>query len=148
MRTLSKLILATSVVFSAAANAIEPPFQLPLYTFKCNMTDAVGFQADRMNWESAKFDVKGNEFLIRPLTEEEKKKHPGFTYGTGEHIGLLHSTCENPHPGIYHCSHIERLGEIKFSSISGRFISTYTGGYWFGGNQGAPAMAIGTCQRV
>ncbi|MGF1761730.1 hypothetical protein L4D76_28320, partial [Photobacterium sagamiensis] len=121
-------------------------------SYLCVAEEATGFFFDNVSWKQAKFNVKEHKFLIRKLKEDEQILfEKGFTYGAIE-LGSNYpeTSClpPNKHTGNIICNN--DLGELKFSPNVGRFIKTYTSGYWSGedNNNNTPYIERGKCSKL
>lgn len=120
--------------------------------FFCVAEEIVGFAfSPAKGWHASNFNTDDKTFVIRKLQNGEM----GFSGGT-ETYGFFElgtdSTldfCEiEGEGGPISCGGL--MGETIFAPSTGRFIRTYTFGYWLGGNEGSdtPYIMRGRCSKI
>ncbi len=99
-------------------------------SYVCTVEDSVGFIYEKGIWKVSQFDMSKDLFLIRKL----KKNDPGFENKKAKPYGVF--AFHKKIPDMF-CSTYEQttmflcsgLGDLKFSSETGRFLRTYPFGY-------------------
>jgi hypothetical protein len=118
-------------------------------TYLCVSEESTGFFFKDGKWEQANFDVSEDKFIIRPI-----KKSDGFYFKDKENpYGVFELGNKRPSKRCKDLGNIVcnvGIGELRFSPETGRFIKTYTAGYWDGidGNEDTPNITRGRCSRV
>lgn len=118
-------------------------------TWLCVSEDSTGFYFEKGKWGRAKFDVQEDKFIIRPIKESDgryfkDKEHPYGVFNLGKNRPS--KRCSNYENIICKVG----LGELFFSPETGRFIKTYTAGYWDGqdNNDNTPNITRGRCSKI
>ncbi|WP_303293442.1 hypothetical protein [Marinobacter sp. ST-43] len=119
--------------------------------FFCVAEEVVGFAySPTKGWHGSNFDSGDKKFVIRKLQKDElgfsedKVMYGFFELGADSTLDL----CEIQHGGLISCRSF--MGEAIFEPGSGRFIRTYTFGYWLGGNEESdtPYIMRGRCSKI
>ncbi len=128
--------------------------------YLCVADQATGFTFKNQKWVPTKFDVSENKYIIREIENGYKffnRERPYGVYALGGKYPRYE--CIDPREFIrelYYCDD-RTLGHFFFSVESGRYLRTYTPGYWdpsdFLGGRGdsysdTPHMEIGRCSEI
>jgi hypothetical protein len=120
-------------------------------TYLCVSEEAVGFYYDQKSWGRTHFKVTEDKYIIRKIKESD----PGYKdrkniFGVFPLGGTYpeYKCFINSNSNAYICN--IGLGQFLFSPDSGRFISTYTKGYWEGedNNDNNPVIRRGRCSKI
>jgi len=117
----------------------------------CITEQSTGFVFKNGNWEHGRFTVEDRKYILRKLTEVDfyyrgDNKYGLFLLGTD----LVGTPCSDRSiSGNIFCE--DFFGQFKFSTKSGRFLMTYTGGYWDSiadDESHTPLISIGRCSKI
>lgn len=119
-------------------------------TYLCVTEDVSGFYFENNKWGHAYFNDR-DKYILRKLKKDESGyTDKNNTYGLFElgENSTLYKCIQNPYSNNFKCTSF--LGEFFYSPKTGRFLKTYTQGYWGGGdnNENTPNMAIGKCSKI
>jgi len=122
-------------------------------SYVCAVEEATGFIYKNGSWEASKFDESKNKFIIRPLKEGDRgfnnrNETPFALFESGRSLPDQYcSLHKNYEETIFAC---RGLGELFFSSKTGRFIKTYTSGYYSEeqGSEISPKIMRGHCSKI
>tara|TARA_Y100001934_G_C12152397_1_gene677947 strand:- start:256 stop:693 length:438 start_codon:yes stop_codon:yes gene_type:complete len=141
-----KLMVAALFFYMATkVSATEDP------TYLCVSEESTGFYYENKSWGRAHFNVSDEKYIIRKIKEnefgfEEKETPYGvFTLGGQNPVYMCFI---DEYSNDFRCK--VGVGEFYFSPESGRFIKTYTAGYWDGvnNNDNTPHIARGRCSKI
>ena len=120
--------------------------------FFCVAEELVGFAySPAQGWHASQFNAEDKKFVLRKLQkgelgfDEDKEIYGFFELGADSTLDF----CEIEGEGSpIRCSSF--MGDTIFELGSGRFIRTYTFGYWVGGNEGSdtPYIMRGRCSKI
>lgn len=120
-------------------------------TYICVSEEATGFYYENKSWGRAHFNVSEDKYILRKIKENElgykDKKNPYGVFSLGgknpEYRCFI-----NEYSGDFVCR--VGLGQFFFSPESGRFLKTYTAGYWDGAdsNDNTPNITRGRCSKI
>lgn len=118
-------------------------------SYLCVVDEITGFYFKNSKWGQASFNPNEEKFIIRKLNDFEKGlRDKKYTYGLVD-LGRenAHGSCIKYGADRIYCTF---MGELHFSIKSGRFIKTYTGGYWDGidNNKNTPHIQRGRCSKI
>lgn len=120
-------------------------------TYLCVSEESTGFYYEKGSWGRRYFNVSEDKYILRKIKEGEfgfkDKENP---YGVFE-LGGKHPTIRcfiSEHSNDFICR--VGFGQFFFSPESGRFIKTYTAGYWDGvdNNDNTPNITRGRCSKI
>ncbi len=121
-------------------------------TYFCAAEETTGFHFKSGNWGRANFNVSNDKFIIRRIKPGElyykDKIHPYGIFTLGEKHPSLRCLPPSESSDIIRCT--VGIGELFFSPESGRFLRTYTAGYWGGADsdKDTPHITIGRCSKI
>ena len=143
MRTVKILLISLLFSFSLAVGAED-------LSFLCIAEGASGFRFENGSWHSVAFDVSEAKYILKKVKESEfgfeDKENPYGLYDFGESSTI--TRCSQSESGDFMC--LVGTGDFFFSPSSGRFIKTYTLGYWDGvdSNDNTPHIERGRCSKI
>lgn len=117
----------------------------------CITEQSTGFVFKNGKWEQGRFTVEDRKYILRKLTKSDfyyrgNNKYGLFLVGAD----LAGTPCGDPSiSGSIFCADFS--GQFKFSTKSGRFLMTYTGGYWDSSvdkESHTPLISIGRCSKI
>lgn len=119
--------------------------------YVCNIEASTGFAYKHGKWRVTQFNDVGQKFLLRTLKADD----PGFnvrdktTYGVFEIGRKIPQLFFSIHDELTHIS-CSGVGELFFSSETGRFLRTYPLGYVFpeDDKKVSPKIMRGSCLRI
>jgi len=141
---MQKLLLIALLAFSSAASG----------EYLCVAEEATGFMFDKTR-RATEFNVDSSKFTIRKYKEDEywmrMRKGPGYDYGVfklGEEEDGARYRCHGPSLDSFVCE--GPSGDFNFALDYGRFVRTYTVGYWNGqdNNKNNLRIEIGRCSKI
>jgi len=121
-------------------------------TYFCVSEESTGFQYKAGKWSRANFEVSNDKFIIRKIKPGElyfkDKTHPYGMFPLGKKAPYLRCLAPTKASGIIRCP--AGIGELFFSPESGRFLRTYTAGYWTGTDSDGdtPHITMGRCSKI
>jgi len=139
------IALVALSIFAATVNADQ---------WLCVADKSTGFQFKDGKWGQVRFKIDESKFILRKFREDED----GF--GKSGPYGVMQLGSDYP---LYKCSELTDWGDgmrffycdsvngdFRFSTVSGRFIRSYMGGYWDGkdNNNDTPLIEIGRCSKI
>lgn len=144
--TCAKSITLLLVALAASATRVEAS------EFFCVAEEIVGFAySPGRGWHASNFNSDDEKFVIRKFQKGEMGYREGAeTYGFFE-LGADSTIdfCEmQGEGGPISCNGL--MGDTFFAPSTGRFIRTFTFGYWLGGNEGSdtPYIMRGRCSKI
>ena len=120
-------------------------------TYLCVSEESTGFYYENKSWGRAHFNVSDDKYILRKIKEKEfgfeDKDNPYGVFALGGKDPEFRCFISE-----YSNDFICRLGlgQFFFSPESGRFMKTYTAGYWDGANNNdnTPNITRGRCSKI
>ncbi len=130
-------------ILATAANAEQ---------YLCVADAATGFYFEDGKWISTKFRTNSSKYIIRRFKEGEYFSTEAKPYGVfplGKKAAKYSCYGPNP-PEVRNFNCDGGFGEFLFSPKSGRYLRTYTVGYYEGvdTNKNSPQIEIGKCSEI
>lgn len=119
-------------------------------TYLCIPDESLGFYYKNDEWVAASFKVTEDKYILRRLTAEDwgfkDKSMPYGVFMLGQNTAAIHRC--RVFEDAFQCR--TGIGQFYFSSESGRYIKTYTAGYWNGkdNNENTPHIERGRCSKI
>lgn len=137
------IALVALSIFAAAANA-DP--------YLCVAEESTGFAYENEKWGRTYFDVSETKYIVRKI-----KKDEGF-YSDSNPYGVFELGSNFPDHRCFDPSGFEDkaiicragIGQFFFIPETGRYLRTYTAGYWDGkdDNDNTPLIERGRCSKI
>jgi len=137
-------LISVLLSFTVTALADEP-------TYLCVSEESTGFVFEKGSWRRANFNVADEKYIVRRIKEDEfgfkDKDNPYGVFALGENFPEFRCSISEDSKN-YICR--IGLGQFLFSPKSGRFIKTYTSGYWDGADNSdnTPHITRGRCSKI
>lgn len=166
-----KIVLGLCIMYTGwciAAQPLVPNWKPTNAAYLCIGTSAVGFKKIGSTWRMVRFsltnegkfsDIK-KEFLIKPgtwtnFTCNAKGSCSSIKYktlvvrafGASQFTpNMFHLTGWTKYQTLFFTDDLD--SHLRFNTVTGRFMSWSTFGYWTANISSDPWMEIGTCQKI